>query len=139
MTDYNAPLNAPMQPQYPPSPNGFQAPPPQPQYPGPYQNVPPQYPSPPQAPPQYNAGYVQPGIQVYVQPGFGVLPQIQCTCGYNGPPRMERHLASNKFCISCVVGLFIPIVGCIMCCVMKDDAPVCPNCNKINSPFNYCC
>ena len=89
MTDYNAPLNtAPMQPQYPPapggSPDGYYPPPPnQPQYPGPYQNVPPQYPSPPQAPPQYAVGYPQPGVQVYVQPGFGMVPQIQCSCGYN--------------------------------------------------------
>ena len=67
------------------------------------------------------------------------MPVINCPCGFRGQAVMEKHLLKEKCCWSCIAGIFIPILGCIMCCFLQDYVPVCPNCKRIHAMGEYTC
>ena len=151
--DPNAPLDpnqgyatgVPVQPSY--APCQPQPPMEQHRYAPTYQQNPQQMYQPPSPPPSmgYQANqpqgyYVQQAPMVAVPMRLAAVQQsVQCSCGYGGPAIYETHLRSDKFGIACVVGIFLPIVGCILCCTMQENIAICPRCRQAIGGGGYTC
>lgn len=67
-------------------------------------------------------------------------PLMRCPrCNFQGQSALTRHLSNSMCCTGTIIGLIIPVVGCIVCCVAQEYTPSCPTCGMALYADRYCC